>query len=330
MVSRTIAVGDDVIIYANYKQCYLIKVTEGQTFQSRFGALTHDDLIGRRFGTKVQCSKGYVYVLRSTPELYTSVLRHRTQILYPHDISLILCQLEVKSGRKDLLIYCQPTLVNVCSDGFDPSTFGRADAIFLDLPSPWLVVPYCMKAYRRDKLVRFCSFSPCIEQVQKTCEKLREFNFSEILTVECVPREYKIVDLSAPLQDFGGKGVAARDELIFSTFGDMVESYIRLKTTAHFLALSAEIYRENFQMHGLIDFCTFFPVDVNLCPLCPKNARSKHFWYKFYVFGPRIMRKGITSTRKLNMKKFLPPCLLPLAVDWYGQLFEKFHSLSDI
>ena len=42
--------------------------------------------------------KGFVYLLHPTPELWTLVLPHRTQILYVADISFITAMLEMKPG----------------------------------------------------------------------------------------------------------------------------------------------------------------------------------------------------------------------------------------
>lgn len=36
---------------------------------------------------------------------------------------------------------------------------------------------------------RFCSFSPCIEQVQRFCEALQQNNFTEIQTMEILQIE---------------------------------------------------------------------------------------------------------------------------------------------
>lgn len=41
---------------------------------------------------------GWAYILAPTPELWTSVLRHRTQILYLADISMVVMQLELRPG----------------------------------------------------------------------------------------------------------------------------------------------------------------------------------------------------------------------------------------
>ena len=38
----------------------------------------------------------------------------------------------------------------------------------------------------------FCSFSPCIEQVQRTCAALEEHGFYAVRTVECLLRHYEV------------------------------------------------------------------------------------------------------------------------------------------
>ena len=56
--------------------------------------------MGRPFGSRVSSKQGqgWVYVLAMTPELWTSVLRHRTQILYMADIAMICSFLELRPG----------------------------------------------------------------------------------------------------------------------------------------------------------------------------------------------------------------------------------------
>ena len=55
----------------------------------------------------------------------------------------------------------------------------------------------------------FCSFSPCVEQVQQTCEALRTGGFHSVRTVEVRFTKYesKIMDLKIP--DFGAAKSAA-------------------------------------------------------------------------------------------------------------------------
>lgn len=48
-----------------------------------------------------------------------------------------------------------------------------------------------------------CSFSPCIEQVQRTCQALVDQGFEEISTLEVLLRVHDVRNVSLPLPDFG-------------------------------------------------------------------------------------------------------------------------------
>ena len=52
------------------------------------------------------------------------------------------------------------------------------------------VVPSVARCLRPNG--RFCGFSPCIEQVQRTAEALREHAFTDIQCVECLLRFYDV------------------------------------------------------------------------------------------------------------------------------------------
>ncbi|XP_029983369.1 tRNA (adenine(58)-N(1))-methyltransferase catalytic subunit TRMT61A [Sphaeramia orbicularis] len=89
---------------------------------------------------------------------------------------------------------------DVCKDGFGVT--GVADAVFLDIPSPWEAVGHA-KTTMKKQGGRLCSFSPCIEQVQRTCEALADQGFEEISTLEVLLRVHDVRTVSLPLPDFG-------------------------------------------------------------------------------------------------------------------------------
>lgn len=52
---------------------------------------------------------------------------------------------------------------------------GIVDCIFIDLPSPWLVISSCLKKLKNNGTL--VSFSPCIEQVEKTFVEMKDKGF---------------------------------------------------------------------------------------------------------------------------------------------------------
>uniref|UniRef100_F1KY50 tRNA (adenine(58)-N(1))-methyltransferase catalytic subunit TRMT61A n=1 Tax=Ascaris suum TaxID=6253 RepID=F1KY50_ASCSU len=94
----TIEEGDTVIIYVNFGTCHAVEVKRGCTLNMRYGALKHEFLIGKRYGSRVSATAGYVYVLRPSADLWTRTLPRRTQILYTPDCALILLLLDAKPG----------------------------------------------------------------------------------------------------------------------------------------------------------------------------------------------------------------------------------------
>ncbi|XP_069391639.1 tRNA (adenine(58)-N(1))-methyltransferase catalytic subunit TRMT61A [Paralichthys olivaceus] len=105
---------------------------------------------------------------------------------------------EFKEHRVDHLVTVRNQ--DVCKDGFGVS--GVADAVFLDIPSPWEAVRHAKAAMKRQG-GRVCSFSPCIEQVQRTCDALADQGFEEISTSEVLLRVHDVRTVSLPLPDFG-------------------------------------------------------------------------------------------------------------------------------
>ncbi|CAF4178646.1 unnamed protein product, partial [Rotaria magnacalcarata] len=77
---------------------------------------------------------------------------------------------------------------DVLEKGFEHENI--ADAVFLDLPAPWNAIEHVMKVLKKSG-GRLCTFSPCIEQVQRTCQRLSTNGFEEISTVECLRRVHE-------------------------------------------------------------------------------------------------------------------------------------------
>ncbi|CEQ42737.1 SPOSA6832_04589, partial [Sporobolomyces salmonicolor] len=259
--AETIQLGDWIIIYSSRQQVASDIVTEGKEIQSRYGYFRHNDMVGTPWGTKFASSngRGFVYLLKPTPELWTLALPHRTQILYLPDIAFITSYLDIKPGsqvieagtgsgsfshslvrtvgktgkvhsfeyheerfgkarcvasafcnssnmrareltsvhddspwhvpaqnRDEFALHKLDDIItikhqNVYKDGFELE--GSVDAVFLDLPAPWEALEHAKKAMRKDRQARICCFSPCIEQVIRTCSALAELGFSGGLLV---------------------------------------------------------------------------------------------------------------------------------------------------
>lgn len=60
---------------------------------------------------------------------------------------------------------------DIQGEGFPDEFIGLTDSAFLDLPQPWLAIPSAARMLKQDGTL--CSFSPCVEQVQRSCEALR-------------------------------------------------------------------------------------------------------------------------------------------------------------
>ncbi|KAL7228308.1 hypothetical protein ACSBR2_007091 [Camellia fascicularis] len=97
--NRCISDGDLVIVYEKHDNMKAVKLCENSVLQNRFGVFKHSDRIVKPFGSKVFSNKsGFVYWLAPTPELWTLVVSHRTQILYVADISFVIMYLELVLG----------------------------------------------------------------------------------------------------------------------------------------------------------------------------------------------------------------------------------------
>ena len=70
----------------------------------------------------------------------------------------------------------------------------KADAIFLDLPEPWLAIPHVAHTIKPNGSV--CSYSPCVEQSQQTIQEMMKYGFHTIKTIEVRLREHYVDEVS--------------------------------------------------------------------------------------------------------------------------------------
>ncbi|MEM3577437.1 MAG: tRNA (adenine-N1)-methyltransferase [Candidatus Bathyarchaeia archaeon] len=228
MSDQKITEGDYVLLYLSPRKTYLVKVEAGKNFHTHKGFIKFDDLIGKEYGSTVVSNMGIEFVaLKPLLRDYIMKSARQTQITYPKDIALIIMFSGIGSGSRvveagtgtgalttALAHYVKPNgkvysyeirnefletaeknlrragladfveLKNKdVTAGIDESD---VDTVILDLATPWLVVPHAYNALK--SCGTLVSFSPTIDQVVKTVEALKENNFVDVETVECLMR----------------------------------------------------------------------------------------------------------------------------------------------
>jgi tRNA (adenine57-N1/adenine58-N1)-methyltransferase len=210
----------------------MIKVQANQTFHTHKGYIKFDEIIGKEYGSAIASSLGAQFtILKPNLTDYIMKSARNTQILYPKDAALIVMFSGIGPGSKvveagtgtgalttALAHYVKPT-GKIYSYDIRPESQKTAeknlkrsghlefvelklkdvvqgidecdaDAVILDLAVPWLVVPHAYEALKPSGTI--VSFSPTIDQVVKTTETLREHNFVNIETFECIMRGMQI------------------------------------------------------------------------------------------------------------------------------------------
>jgi tRNA (adenine57-N1/adenine58-N1)-methyltransferase len=228
LTSQKIAEGDNILLYLDLRRTYMIKVQAGQTFHTHKGYIKFDDLIGKDFGSTFKSSLGIDFtVLKPQLTDYILKSQRNTQIIYAKDAALIIMFSGIGPGSRvvesgtgtgalttALAHFVQPT-GKIYSYDIRPEGQKTAeknlkrsghldyvelklkdvvtgiderdvDAVVLDMAVPWLVVPQAYEALKPSGTI--VSFSPTIDQVVKTVEALKENNFLNIETFECIMR----------------------------------------------------------------------------------------------------------------------------------------------
>lgn len=231
-LSQAIKEGDSILLYLNRKRTYLVKVEKKKSFHTHKGFIQLGELIGKEYGTRTASSMGVEFVaLKPTLRDHVFKMLRKTQITYPKDIALIIMLSGAGPGSRvveagtgtgaltsALAFYVKPTghvysyevrrefvetaLKNLeragvseyvdvknkdVTEGIDER---EVDAVVLDMATPWLVVPHAYSALKGSGVL--VSFSPTIDQVVKTVEAMKENEFVDIQTVECIMRRMQV------------------------------------------------------------------------------------------------------------------------------------------
>jgi len=225
----TIRDGDQVLFYLDTRRHWLLRVEAGKSFHLHRGILKFDDVIGQPFGSLTKTSLGvHVSALKPLPRDQAVKMGRQTNIVYPKDAGLILLLAGIGPGsvvveagtgsgaltsilghhvapsgrvisyevREDFAKEAQKNIAKIGLD--DIVTIKQQDvlaginetevgAVVLDMAVPWDVVPLAYEAlYGGGVLV---SFSPTIEQTQRTVDAIYASYFTEIMTRELIERE---------------------------------------------------------------------------------------------------------------------------------------------
>lgn len=221
--------GDSVLFYLDSRRNWLLRVEAGKSFHLHRGILQFDDVIGQKYGSLIATSLGVrVAALPPLPRDRAIKMGRQTNIVYPKDAGLILLLAGIGPGsvvveagtgsgalssilgyhvaptgriysyevRED---FAEKALKKLTKAGLEGVVMVKhqdvlagiieknVDAVVLDLAVPWEVVPHAYSALRGGCVL--VSFSPTIEQTQRTVEALYTSHFTEIMTRELIERE---------------------------------------------------------------------------------------------------------------------------------------------
>lgn len=98
-MSEPMAYGESVLLIDGKGRHYLVKLTEGGSFQYHRGTLSHDVIVGSSEGASLESSAGGCLTLLR-PRLADFILKMRrgAQVVYPKDIGPILVWADIAAG----------------------------------------------------------------------------------------------------------------------------------------------------------------------------------------------------------------------------------------
>ncbi|KAL8749479.1 MAG: hypothetical protein Q9199_007657 [Rusavskia elegans] len=140
---------------------------------------------------------------------------------------------------------------DIYQDGFslDRPSSNRsinASAVFLDLPAPWMALRHLTREFSSplnpSVSVHLCTFSPCIEQVQRTVSDLRSLGWLEIEMVELSAHRIEVRRDRVGLQEEGLRGVNASPATVEEAIGRLREVEGRDRSYHHGMTSQSRAY----------------------------------------------------------------------------------------
>ncbi|KAI9682452.1 MAG: tRNA (adenine-N(1)-)-methyltransferase catalytic subunit trm61 [Trizodia sp. TS-e1964] len=162
-------------------------------------------------------------------------------------------------------------------------TAPQADAVFLDLPAPWLALRHLTRHQIRSSqpltpvldsapqvaqasppipfesvlnprnTVRICTFSPCIEQAQRTITTMRQLGWLEVEMVELAHRRIEIRRERVGLEDEGQRGMHVTPSSVEEALERSRDVQIRFNESQKFLKNKGDDIDEEAR-NGITEF----------------------------------------------------------------------------
>jgi len=220
-----------ILLHCDSRRQWLLRVVRSRDFHTHKGYIKLGDLIGKPYGCQVTSSTlDKFWVLKPTTHDLIMHTARRTQIMYPKDIGIIILKLSLSSGAKVLEIgtgsgamtvaaamavkasghvdtyEVRPEFVEIAEKNLKRASVADFvtihqkdaangiegegyDAAIIDVGDPWPIIPLVHKVLLGSAPVM--SFSPTVNQVERTTETFSKVGFVNVHTLECFIREIR-------------------------------------------------------------------------------------------------------------------------------------------
>lgn len=215
-----------LIIYKDKK--YLKRVTEGQSFHGKGGAISYTDIIGKPYGVRVG---EYDLYEPTIEDVVMYAFKRETQIIFPKDSFYIAFKINVKSGsrvlevgtgsgaltyilshlagpdgrivsfeleerhyrnaRKNIERYGMWENVELNNGDVEESGQDVFDAAFIDMREPWTRLQKVRSLLKPSGSIGM--IVPTANQISELLKGLQEGGFGHIEVMEIMHRKYKTV-----------------------------------------------------------------------------------------------------------------------------------------